>query len=121
MHGDLPGPGVYEYPNSNWPSKNKNSAKKIGPKKKLTYIDEIIEHEKKEKRPAPGQYKLFKDDKEIKEEQKRLRHKKVNYTERRTYLDGIQYEASMTPGVGSYQTTFSRVPSILFSLNLQLC
>lgn len=35
----------------------------MAPKKKLTYIDELIEKEKKEKTPAPGQYKLFKDDK----------------------------------------------------------
>ena len=26
-----------------------------------------------------------------------------------TYLDGVQYEASTTPGVGSYNTTIERV------------
>lgn len=66
IYGPLPGPGVYDYPNGNWTIHSKHSSKKVVPSKKLTYIDEIIEREKKDKRPAPGQYKLFKDDQDIK-------------------------------------------------------
>lgn len=65
IHGNIPGPGVYNYPALNWDSKSKHTSKKIIPKRKLTYIDELIEKEKKEKNPAPGQYKLFKSDREI--------------------------------------------------------
>ena len=34
-----------------------------------------------------------------------------------TYLDGVQYEASITPGVGSYNTALLRVYISLFSQN----
>lgn len=93
----------------------------MAPKKKLTYIDELIEKEKKEKTPAPGQYKLFKDDKQIRAQIKKLAHKKTHYTERMTYLDGVQFEADRTPGVGSYNTTLNRVILHLFSQNQQQC
>ena len=73
--------------------------------KKLTYIGQIFEKEKKENTPAPGQYKTFKDDKDIKEEKRQLSRRRISYTERMTYLDAVQYEASTTPGVGSYNTT----------------
>lgn len=29
-------------------------------------------------------------------------HKKIPYQDRITYLDGVQYEAAQTPGVGKY-------------------
>lgn len=121
IHGDLPGPGVYNYPASNWGSKSKASGKKIPFKRKLTYIDEIIEKEMKQKHPAPGQYKLFKDDKEIRAEKKKLAHQKIHYTERVTYLDGVQFDADQTPGVGSYNTTLDRVLAWIFSRNQPLC
>ena len=68
-----------------------------------------MEREKRQGKPGPGQYKLFKDDKEIKEEKKRLAHRKVSMADRYTYLDAVQYEASTTPGVGYYNTSRPRV------------
>lgn len=59
---------------------------------------------KKEKKPAPGQYKLEKSIKELDEERKQLARRKTHHSDRITYLDGIQYEAAQTPGVGKYNT-----------------
>lgn len=69
---------------------------------KMTYVDEIIKKEKKEKRPAPGSYNVIKTLKEEEGEAKKLAAKKVNAPERISYLDEVQYEAIQTPGVGSY-------------------
>lgn len=74
-----------------------------------------MEREKKQNLPAPGQYKLFKTDEELKAEKKRLAHRKVSVGDRCTYLDAVQYEATTTPGVGSYNPTSVRVT--LFSLS----
>jgi hypothetical protein len=64
---------------------------------------------------------LFKDDKEIRAEKKKLAHQKIHYTERVTYLDGVQFDADQTPGVGSYNTTLDRVLAWIFSQNQPLC
>lgn len=68
----------------------------------MTYVDEIIKKEKKEKKPAPGSYNVIKTLKEEEGEAKKLAAKKVNVAERISYLDEVQYEAIQTPGVGSY-------------------
>ena len=62
----MPGPGVYEANHQQWHKGNK-STKKVEPAKKQTYIEELMEREKRQAKPGPGQYKLFKDQKEIKE------------------------------------------------------
>jgi hypothetical protein len=46
---------------------------------KKTYIDEIMKREKKEKRPAPGQYNTFKGLKEMDAEKKLMAVKKLHY------------------------------------------
>lgn len=58
IHGYIPGPGVYDHAKNLWPSKSRIKKEKIPHRK--TYIDEMIAREKKEKKPAPGQYKLGK-------------------------------------------------------------
>lgn len=61
-----------------------------------------MEQSKKEKLPAPGQYKLQKSMKELDQEKKQMSLRKRHYQDRVTYLDGVQYEASQTPGIGAY-------------------
>lgn len=43
-------------------------------------------------------------------------HKKPHFQDRITYLDAVQYEATLTPGVGKYNTR-TRVLLFWFSLN----
>jgi hypothetical protein len=69
---------------------------------KKTYIDEIMQSEKKEKKPAPGEYNVTQTLKEAEAEKKRLASKKVNYQDRITYLDDIQFESNQRPGIGNY-------------------
>lgn len=60
----------------------------------------------KEKRPAPGQY----EPKQKKRPQSAtVRRPKI--VDRATFLDAVQYESSVTPGVGSYNP---RVNLVLF-------
>lgn len=98
MHSAVPGPGHY--------IKNEDKGDKSKPKikygEKMTYLDEIIKQNKREKTPAPGQYNVVKTLKEEESEVKRLAAKKVTVPDRITYLDEVQYEANLTPGVGSY-------------------
>lgn len=61
-----------------------------------------MKREKKEKKPAPGHYNLFKSDKELQAEKKLLASKKVKYNDKISYLDHVQYEALAAPGVGMY-------------------
>jgi hypothetical protein len=68
----------------------------------MTYVDEIIKLNKREKSPAPGQYNIVKTLKEEESEVKRLAAKKIFVPDRISYLDEVQYEANQTPGVGSY-------------------
>ena len=56
LHKLIPGPGQYAY-TLDWPEKSKL---KIHYPDKLTYVDEIMKSEKKEKKPAPGQYNVEK-------------------------------------------------------------
>jgi hypothetical protein len=70
----------------------------------MTYIEEIMKKCRKEKTPAPGQYKLGKSLKEMDEERKKNRYTKVKQQDRMTYLDAVQYEAAQIPGVGKYNT-----------------
>jgi hypothetical protein len=49
-----------------------------------------------------------------------LAHRKISVGDRCTYLDAVQYEATTTPGVGSYNPTSARVIIHLFSRNPQL-
>lgn len=83
----------------NWPKASKTLRE--APKKK-TYLDEIIEHAKKEKLPAPGAYNLFKTQKEIDAEMKKLRSKKPGEKVRINYLDEVQYASNDVPGPGNY-------------------
>ena len=39
--------------------------------------------------------------------------RKISYQDRMTYLDGVQYEASLTPGVGKYNTRTRVILSII--------
>lgn len=59
--------------------------------KKITYIDEIFKKEKKQKKPAPGHYNVFKSDKEIEAEKRRLASKKIKYNDKINYLDHVQF------------------------------
>lgn len=61
-----------------------------------------MKREKKQKKPAPGHYHTFKSDKEIEAEKKRLASKKIKVNDKINYLDHIQYEALLSPGVGMY-------------------
>lgn len=58
---------------------------------KKTYVDEIMIREKKEKKPAPGEYNVIKTLKEEEAEKKKMATKKINYPDRITYLDDIQF------------------------------
>ena len=73
-----------------------------------------MEQCKKEKKPSPCHYKLGKSVKEMDEEKKKNKHKKVPFQDRMTYLDAVQYEAAQTPGVGKYNSR-PRVKISLFS------
>lgn len=61
-----------------------------------------MKREKKEKKPAPGHYNLFKSDKELQAEKKRLASRKIKYDDKISYLDHVQYEALASPGAGMY-------------------
>jgi hypothetical protein len=54
-----PPPGQYNSMDE-WPKPSKSLRE---PSKKKTYLDDIIDHAKREKLPAPGQYNLFKSQK----------------------------------------------------------
>ena len=75
---------------------------KIAYPDKLTYIDEIMKSEKKQKKPAPGQYNVMKTQKEIESDKKKMAQKKIPVQDRISYLDNIQFESTQTPGVGNY-------------------
>lgn len=60
-HKFVPGPGQYPI-TQEWPEKSKL---KIAYPDKQTYVDEIMKSEKKDKRPAPGQYNVVKTLKEL--------------------------------------------------------
>lgn len=62
----------------------------------------VIEHAKKEKLPAPGQYNLCKSQKEIDAELKKLASKKVEPKTKINYLDEVQYASNNVPGPGNY-------------------
>ena len=100
---------MYDYPTGNFNAASKSGKSKLPQSKKITFIAEIFEKGRKEKTPAPGHYKIGKDEKDIKAEKKRFSSRKISQTDRLTYLDNVQYEASITPGVGSYNTTIERV------------
>jgi hypothetical protein len=65
IHGEIPGPGVYDYDADPWGTAEKPK-KKIKPSKKQTFIEELMDRERKQNLPAPGQYKLFKSEAELK-------------------------------------------------------
>jgi hypothetical protein len=70
-----------------------------------------MKSEKKEKKPAPGQYNVTKTMKDMEAEKKALAAKKIHYEDRITYLDGVQHSSNLLPGVGNYNP---RVRSFLF-------
>jgi len=72
------------------------------PTKKKTYLDEVIEHAKRDKFPAPGHYNLAKSQKEIDAELKKLASKKVEPKTKISYLDEVQFCSNMVPGPGNY-------------------
>jgi hypothetical protein len=84
---------------------------------KKTYIDEIMRQEKKEKRPAPGQYHTFKSLKEMDAERKRLAVKKLHYQDKINFLDDLQFQSTQYPGAGNYnprvESPLSRIESRL--------
>jgi hypothetical protein len=98
LHKIVPGPGKYPL-EMEWPEKSKL---KINYPDKKTYVDEIVQSEKKEKKPAPGEYNVTKTLEDTEAEKKRLASKKLHYQDRTTYLDGIQYESNQRPGIGNY-------------------
>lgn len=98
LHKLVPGPGKYTF-SEEWPEKSKLKPRYS---QNLTYIQEIIKQQKKEKRPGPGKYNLFKSQKEVEAEKKALSVKKIKQSERNTYLDEVQVTAAEKPGVGSY-------------------
>lgn len=83
----MPGPGQYPLALP-WPEKSKM---KIHYPDKQTYVDEIMRSEKKEKKPAPGQYNVMKSLKEMDAENKKLSQKKIPYQDRISYLDEVQF------------------------------
>lgn len=98
MHKLVPGPGKYKVEEA-WPEKAKL---KPHYSDKMTEIAEIIKQGKKHKRPGPGQYKLFKSQKEVEAQKKEMSVRKIKMPDRTTYLDGVEHGASETPGVGNY-------------------
>lgn len=98
MRKIVPGPGQYPI-TSEWPEESKL---KINYPNKQTYVDEIMKSEKKEKKPAPGQYNVTKTMKDMEAEKKALAAKKIHYEDRITYLDGVQHSSNLLPGVGNY-------------------
>jgi hypothetical protein len=40
--------------------------------------------------------------KEEDEDKKKMASKKINYSDRITYLDEVQYESNLSPGIGNY-------------------
>lgn len=61
-----------------------------------------MRNEKKEKRPAPGQYNTFKSLKEMDAERKKLAVKKLHYQEKINFLDDQQFQSNQLPGAGNY-------------------
>lgn len=57
----------------------------------------MCERELREKRPAPGQYE---PKNKIRPQSASTKRPKVQ--DRATFLDAVQYESSVTPGVGAY-------------------
>lgn len=78
----------------------------------MTYIDEIMNKEKRNHTPAPGQYTASSASVPS---LKRKHVKEQKQTDRMTYLDGVQFNANNTPGVGSYNPV-SRVLRSIYSL-----
>lgn len=87
MHKLVPGPGKYPFTDE-WPKKSKSLHPAT---KKKTFIEELMEKEKKEKKPAPGHYSIVKSQKEIEAEKKVLASRKIKVNDRITFLDHIQY------------------------------
>ena len=87
MHSAVPGPGHY----LKTEEKGDKSKAKIKYGDKMTYLDEIIKQNKREKTPAPGQYNVVKTLKEEEGEAKKLASKKINVPDRISYLDEVQY------------------------------
>lgn len=93
-----PGPG--QYPSADhWPKQSKSMHRASD---KKTFLDEIIQHAKHEKLPPPGAYNLFKSQKEIDEELKKLAGKKPGEKNKTNYLDEVQYASAAVPGPGNY-------------------
>jgi hypothetical protein len=105
----VPGPGKYSR-SEQWGEQEHRPKVKYG--EKMTYLDEIIKQQKKEKLPAPGHYNVAKTLKEQESEVKKQAARKVKASDRISYLDEVQFEALQTPGVGSYNP---RVEYCLFS------
>ncbi len=61
LHKYCPGPGTYKS-EMDWPEKEKI---KRNHSKKMTYIDEIIKQQKRNKIPAPGSYNVVKTLKQL--------------------------------------------------------
>jgi hypothetical protein len=104
MRKQTPGPGRYQYQDE-WPEKKKL---KIAYPDKQTFLDQLIKREKKDRTPAPGQYDAVKTLKQEEEEKKKASRKGYPL-ERISYLDEVQYEATLTPGVGSYNPRVMKV------------
>ena len=61
-----------------------------------------MKEEKRNKKPAPGAYNVVKTQKQVEAEKKRMATRRIKEQDRTSYLDGIQYESSIRPGVGNY-------------------
>lgn len=57
----------------------------------MTYIDEIIKHNKRNKIPAPGSYNVVKTLKQLDKERKILAQKKIKVGDKMTFVDAVQF------------------------------
>lgn len=69
---------------------------------KMSYIDEIIKHNKRNKIPAPGAYNVVKTLKQLDKERKVMAQKKPKPCDKITYLDAVQFQSTLVPGAGNY-------------------
>eukprot|EP00828_Plagiopyla_frontata_P044072 TRINITY_DN7079_c0_g1_i1.p1 TRINITY_DN7079_c0_g1~~TRINITY_DN7079_c0_g1_i1.p1 ORF type:complete len:213 (+),score=35.94 TRINITY_DN7079_c0_g1_i1:392-1030(+) len=88
----------------------KQRNRKIKWGKRNTYIDQILGEQAKRPTPGVGKYNIRKSEKEIEEDIKEIGKKKHRVSEKRTYLNEIEFLGNYIPGPGQYQPTLPRRP-----------
>jgi len=81
-------------------TKIKKSKIKYGDKK--TFIDEISCIPKERRGPGPGAYNLFKTDKQVEDEKKKMKSRKQGGADRLNFLCEMEYLSNTIPGPGNY-------------------